>query len=544
MENSAACQSQRSPYEPISRDTFRQVIEITTRNIDLTSSALLALRRTNQDLNQIVNGILCKTDIEQEFPLRKLKNIADIKSLNCRGFYNHRSGHGDLWEIGFDRGDPFWLRALKCLMLFYKPFNRFKFRLRQFGYRSSGGQLLDAELHNLQTLPSLQHLRLENLRFITDRGLIEIAKLSQLRLLSLRNCHNITGRGIGNLSCLHQLESIDLTGKTPYQLEQSGALEALTELPQLQEVILGPIWQSQLEILSSSKINHKFKALEIHCVTSDIFETLTNLPLLERLTLTAFAQNFSPAIAAPKISGLHHLHTFEFLNEFCGIEQLSTMFDVLAAMPQLTSLNLGEFDQSDVESLLQLTQLQKLSIERDQSSFSSELDAFSKLKYLKLGWPTTIRDDIWLSISALETLELRSEFTTLLAITSLRHLPKLTSLDLSQAIFPKNFDLHHLADLEALRKLNLSDCESSREDDRTNGSDLVPKLPIPLPNLEILIFRGKTISKVQFDFIANFPKLIELDLARSEFDIADLQKLRDDRPRLCIQLTCDLNSTS
>lgn len=339
-----------------------------------------------------------------------------------------------------------------------------------------------------------------------------------------------------DLCCLHQLKSIDLTGKTPYQLQQSGALEALADLPELQEVKLGAIWQSQLEILANSRINQKFKSLVIQCITSDIFDTLINLSQLENLALVSFSQDFSAFFSASKLSTLRHLHTLAFFNELSGIEQLSPIFDALSTMAQFTSLHLGELNQSDMESLLQLTQLQSLMIDRDRSSFSSEINVFSKLKYLKLSWPSTIRGDVLLSNSELETLDLESEFATLSAITSLRHLPKLKSLNLSRAIFPKNFELSHLADLESLQELNLSDYEFSQIDLSSLSSDLAPKLPTPLPNLEQLIFRGKKISRYQFDFIAKCPKLMALDLARSQFEEEDLQKLRDERPQLCIQL--------
>lgn len=536
MNTKTALQLNRTTCDPISQETLRQVIEITGQNVNLTSSALLALRGTNRDLNQIVCRSLCKTDIAQEFPLKGLRHLANISSLNCRGFYNPPNCNGDLWEIQFQMSDPLWIRALKCWMLFYKPFNRIQFRLKQIAYQNTGGQLLDAELHNLRALPTLKQLRLENLRFITDRGLVEIGQLSRLSFLSLRNCHNVTGRGMRDLCCLHQLKSIDLTGKTPYQLQQSGALEALADLPELQEVKLGAIWQSQLEILANSRINQKFKSLVIQCITSDIFDTLINLSQLENLALVSFSQDFSAFFSASKLSTLRHLHTLAFFNELSGIEQLSPIFDALSTMAQFTSLHLGELNQSDMESLLQLTQLQSLMIDRDRSSFSSEINVFSKLKYLKLSWPSTIRGDVLLSNSELETLDLESEFATLSAITSLRHLPKLKSLNLSRAIFPKNFELSHLADLESLQELNLSDYEFSQIDLSSLSSDLAPKLPIPLPNLEQLIFRGKEISSCLFDFIAKCPKLMALDLARSQFEEEDLQKLRDERPQLCIQL--------
>lgn len=54
MNTKTALQLNRTTCDPISQETLRQVIEITGQNVNLTSSALLALRGTNRDLNQIV----------------------------------------------------------------------------------------------------------------------------------------------------------------------------------------------------------------------------------------------------------------------------------------------------------------------------------------------------------------------------------------------------------------------------------------------------------------------------------------------------------
>lgn len=537
MQSIATLQSQKFTCEQTWQEHLGSVIEITAKYAPLTNSALKALRGTNRDLNRVVARIARSAILSEDFPFERLENLADLKSLTCRGSYNPPEKEVELPSIRSHKSHPLWVRALKRVFPQLLPCDWIDTRLKRLCCRIFGRRLRDADLRFLKDLPSLEQLRLENLEFITDRGLAEIGKLQQLRTLSLRNCLNVTGRGVSDLRCLAQLETIDLTGQTPHQLEQLGALDTLADLSLLQEVKLGPIWQLELETLSHHRIHQKLKSLKIGCVTSDIFTSLTCLSRLENLTLMAFDPEFSATGEAQKFTNLLCLSSLEFFNEYYGFEQLSALYNALATMPQLRALRLGEVGARDVASLIQLTQLESLTIDSDRSELSLEVSALSKVKHLKLGWPIAIGGNVWLSNSPLETLNCRSEFLTLSAITSLGNLPKLQSLDLSRAIFPKTFDLRHLADLAQLQHLDLSHYENSWVNISSTEGDLIPKLPSPLPNLVRLRIEGKFISKEQFTFLAKMPALNQLDLTRDQFDKKGLDDLQVERPNLRIHLT-------
>lgn len=518
-------------------------MHFTLQNTLSSSRVLSAPHEESPEQREEVETALQCAEISQKFPLKLLRDFPNLQSLTCRGGLRLRNSPNATGSSELSQMDPNRAGAFLGVFNFSRPLQLIAFQVQRLRYHLTGGQLQDSQLSQLRDLPKLKALRLENLKFVTDRGLEEIGQLTKLQILSLRNCPNILGRGVRQFIHLKNLTAIDLTGQSPLALEQFGALNTLSALSQLQNAQFGPLPPFQLKILSNHRINQKIKQMAVVHADSAAFDHLVNLTQLEKLTLSSFDPCFSATAAVRRIASLRKLRTLELSSSDCPVDVASVLFDTMTMMPRLATLHLTQLAHENLPGLLRLTQLVNLTLLHGPQISASDISSLSRLKYLKLESCAIQQGTGWLSTCPLETLKAsRSRFLTPLTITTLRNLPGLKSLDLNGALLPKNFNLHHLADLEQLQTLDLSDYTIfSRSQSLANKPHV--KLSVPLPNLTRVSLRGCSVSSEQFDFIAQLPKLEEIDLTRAHFAWADLKKLRDERPMLRIYRSRDATTS-
>lgn len=507
----------------LSRERVRQTFDIVLKHTSLPLKTLLALRGANSDICQVASYALQSAKISSRFPLRNLKSFANLQSLFCQGSYDPKTEWGDL-PTGLYPQNSTLARVLSKIEMLIWPYFWIVFEIKRYGYGLRGGQLRDGELHHLCQLSNLAHLRLEHLRFITDTGLYQIGRLRGLRSLSLRHCPNVSGSRIGHLRSLSRLEVIDLTGQRPWVLERCGALSALTNLPKLQEVRFGALSTFELKILFDHPVVEKIKRVELKFATSQALSQLAQFTRLEEFILRSTAPNFAESSTARGLKDLHRLRTFRTM---CHLppDFLSTAFRALETLPSLTSVNLLSVEKEALSSLMHLTQLENLSMGCRALINATSLSLFPKLRVLS-GQGLSIRQgEGWRRRSPLQTLNLNFCSFTVLSLTTLRNLPNLTSLNLEQATLPGNFTLKHLANFESLEKLNLNFVKIKSRFQALPRLAVL-ELPVPLPSLTHLSLRGWSLMREQFDFIAQLPRLAQLDLTEAQYSEEDLSQLK------------------
>lgn len=541
LDRASRSNSQISPAEPLD-DTLspaqirQQAIALVLKNIHLTTPTLKALSGASSDTREVVSNSARILSISQKQAFTDLRKYSNLKSLICEGDHptTFESSPSDLHTLRSYNSDPVWIRIAVRISNFFIPLQLAAFKAKRLMYRLEGGRVQDAELHHLRALTNLEQLYLKNLRFVTDRGLSEIGQLSQLKHLGFSNCPNILGKGICQMDQLLQLESLKLVGQCPARLRESGALDTLTNLPALQDVQFGPIYPRQLSSLVAHELSQKVKTIEIRRPDLTVIENLVNLPNLENLTFSSFDPDYSATEIARQIGQLPQLRSLKFLTGGYWRDAVGVLLDAAANLPNLTALHLHQLESKDLTKLKLLTQLQSLTLSNAPSRFTDDLSSWPQLKYLDLTRCVVHHVLGWQSTSLLETLKItESRFLSLLAITTLRDLPELKSLDLNNATLPGNFSLHHLADLEQLQDLDLSNHRLDTRFSLPRQPEF--RLPVPLPNLTRLSLKGCALSREKFEFIAGLPKLEEIDLTRAQFDEQDLENLKTERPQLRIQ---------
>ncbi len=153
-----------------------------------------------------------------------------------------------------------------------------------------GAHITDRTLAVLLDLPNLQQLVLRS-DSLTDEGLSQLARLPHLTTLSLSHCHHLTDAGLAEISSIQNLETLSITGT---DITDAG-LKSLQNLPRLGRLVISRCESSMpdglritdegLTCLKNFKVLHAFSIEASPGVTDESVDLLKGMTGLKSLHL-------------------------------------------------------------------------------------------------------------------------------------------------------------------------------------------------------------------------------------------------------------------
>ena len=321
-----------------------------------------------------------------------------------------------------------------------------------------GETFTDSAMAHLKKVPSLRILNIGHLRNLTDRALVYIGEIPNIENLTLHWNENITDAGIAYLKKLGNLRKLDIAHSKatvrgiahlaevksldslwlPGQIMNDEVLFHLAKLPNLKELhVARPHYNDPkrnrtyytdrgLAMLPGLK---KLEVLSIGSIgVTD--EGMSHIAALANLRdLNIFGCPITDA-GCTKLLALKSLETLNLRHTevtIAGLRQLS-------ALPNLTNLHVHDIKPGrGALDLSGLTNLKKLSLYVDRSSFLSDADLVSlanlkKLEWLQIG-PRRFTDKGVSYLAGLTEMERMGIGGPELTDEGLRHLANMTKLD-------------------------------------------------------------------------------------------------------------------
>jgi Leucine-rich repeat (LRR) protein len=153
-----------------------------------------------------------------------------------------------------------------------------------------GAHITDRTLAVLVDLPNLQQLVLRS-DSLTDEGLSQLASLPHLTTLSLSHCHHLTDAGLAEIAAIQNLETLSITGT---DITDAG-LKSLENLPRLGRLAISRCESSMpdglritdegLTCLKNFKVLHAFSIEASPDVTDESVDLLKGMTGLKSLQL-------------------------------------------------------------------------------------------------------------------------------------------------------------------------------------------------------------------------------------------------------------------
>jgi len=321
-----------------------------------------------------------------------------------------------------------------------------------------GENFTDAGMAHLKNIPSLRILSLRHLRRLTDRTLVHISEIPNLENLAMAWNENITDVGIAHLKKLPKLKKLDIPQSKatvrgiahlaemksldglwlPGEIMNDEVLSYLGQLPNLRVLhITRPHYNDPkrnktyytdrgLAKLSGLK---ELESLHIGSigVTDDGISHLAGLTNLRDLHISGCPITDAGCAKLLALKSLEILAIRHTEMTIAGLSQLS-------ALPNLTDLYVSGIKPAPtVLDLSGLTNLKKLSLGIDRSSFLTDADLVSlanlkKLEWLQMG-PRRFSDKGLAHLAGLTEMERLGVGGPGLTDEGLRHLAKMTKLD-------------------------------------------------------------------------------------------------------------------
>lgn len=373
---------------------------------------------------------------------------------------------------------------------------------------------------HLQSLTQLQQLRISSCgRSIGAPALAEIGSLARLEHLDLSQCRGVDNTTIGGLCNLTRLSHLNLSGA---HISDAG-VNRLRSLTNLQHLNL--CWNT----VTDAGVNQ--------------LRSLTNLQHLDLSHSRALTNNAIASLS--QLSNLRHLDL-----SFC---RLVTDINQLRALPNLEQLNLERTHVNDdgIAHLRSLHRLQSLNLAAT-SITSAGFAHLRELRHLRRLDISDIYEGInddglrhLRPLAQLEHLSLASTGITDAGLIHLGALPRLQTLDLSGtritgaglrnlALSPElcrnlhelqlqrchnvNSGLVHLGPMQALRSLDLRECQNLPEHELAHLRRL--------PELQELYLPGRRVSDYGLALLRGSPRLARLEIAGSGVTNTGLVHLR------------------
>ncbi len=387
----------------------------------------------------------------------------------------------------------------------------------------------DFSILDLQKLPRLKSLYLQDLKHFTDNGLAILSSIPTLEELSLYDCDAITGSGFANFSYSTKIKNINvgdcesLSDEGVYHLAKIKSLKSLT--------------MSGCKLVSDQGISNfqDHECLEIlyieNCekVHGECLHFLKKLKTLKRFSIHG----------NPQISEIHLDHLADFEN--------------------LEELNLGRSPNINKQSILFFTHLERIKAlylydcENLDDSCLELICRNSGLTTLSLRGCKQISDRGFVGISKLSSLEWLHLGDTLISdgtLKSVGQLSQLATLKLDDCKGITDTGLSYVSSLLNLKNLSIMNCT------KINGSGFLPLSSLPklnafslygvslsnqgLENYSKLPFSSK-INSLSLDgneqitgqglvALENFPELTELKLSNMkslrDIDLSRISKLQ------------------
>jgi Leucine-rich repeat (LRR) protein len=402
----------------------------------LTNLETLTLSKhvTDQVLAEIVQLTSLKALYLNENRLTNagLAHLQKLKGLEELSLSGDRINDGALIHIGK-------LPSLTYLMLQGKTFT-------------------DAGMAHLKEVRSLKILHLGHLRQLTDKALVHISEIANLENLTLHWNENITDAGIVHLKKISNLKKLDIVRS---KVTVKGVAH-LAEIKSIDYVALPGVIMND-EVLSHLGQLHNLRELQIgrpHYIDPKMNKTyytdrglavLAGLKKLEVLGIGSIAVTDEGMSHIAGLTNLRDLNIFgcPITNAGCAkllaLKSLETLYlghteMTIAGLSQLSALpKLRELHAKDVKpgraalDLSGLTNLKKLTLMIDRSSFLSDADLASLANLKKLEWlqtgPRRFTDKGLAHLAGLTEMERLGVGGPELTDEGLRHLANMTKLD-------------------------------------------------------------------------------------------------------------------
>jgi Leucine-rich repeat (LRR) protein len=319
-------------------------------------------------------------------------------------------------------------------------------------------ELNDAQAKNLEGLPSLEILSLENAK-ITNEGLASVSHNTHLRVLSLRRCNQLTDEGLAALEGLDALENLLLlyTNLTDAAMTHVARIKSLRALDLRGCLRMGDGALEQIKNLTN--------LVDLKIRTNGV--TDAGLAHLAGLKLRTF-----------EIEDANQI-TDEGLKNFAGMTDLTKI--------NLMRVRIGDAGLKNFENCKKLKDVRLRGTSVDGSGLASLHGSKDTLKYLDISetaFGSAAMDNV-VPFSNLETLDMWFATIEDADLAKLSGMTKLKQLTLEQCGSITTAGIEHVAKLPALESLNLN---------QTRIDDAALELLAKVANLKSLDLKNTSVS--------------------------------------------------